>query len=306
MNIMKTSMLSIDNKIKKEEAGIPAVQMPAVSKAQSNIGMKALMFQGMQNLMANPMLAKETGVMNDEPQADNKDAAKSYVAPYSSNIAFQGKFANATKIAALAAMLTLGAASCTKENFHQEQTQIVDLESVTLAINELRKEMSEYNAAQSARDKEVLAALNSALQALFQIQASIQNQTLTIEQFQELVLGKMDNGEFQRAAILDAIMVLQQITEDSAKEAVNKILQAYQQGRIDFQTAMSQIQDLLKENNSLLKSVLAEIKSAKASADAYAKSLLAVAQEIDKNGKASLSQHIPPRTQAEAGTSAAP
>ena len=308
MNIMKTNMLSIDSKIKKEETGIPAVQMPAVSKAQSNIGMKALMFQGMQNLMANPMLAKEAGVMKDEPKAEETDSAKSFVAPYSSNIAFQGKFANATKIAALAAMLTLGAASCTKENFSQSQTQIVDTEALAAAItngvnalqqeiSELRRQIADNEAANAERDRAMLEALNNAYSQLLIINASINRvgdsvdeQNAFLVEFRNMVYGEFKNGEYQRSSIVDAIMVLQQITESEARSAVDKILKALENKQISEQEAMRQIMDLLKENNSLLRSVLSEIKSAKASADAYAKSLLTVAQEIDKNGKASLTQ----------------
>ena len=89
MNIMKTNMLLLDNRIRKDEGdNTNTVAAPVPSTVQPQTGMKALMFQGMQNLMANPSLAKEIGIMNDD-NADN--SAKST----SSNIAFQGKLSNA-------------------------------------------------------------------------------------------------------------------------------------------------------------------------------------------------------------------
>ena len=91
MNIMKTNMLLLDNKILKEDAENTAtIAAPVPSPAQAQAGMNALMFQGMKNLMANPELAREVGVMNDE-SADNTNetTAKSQNAP--SNIAFQGR-----------------------------------------------------------------------------------------------------------------------------------------------------------------------------------------------------------------------
>ena len=158
MNITKTNMLSLDNKIKKDGAVNAVVSTSAASKAQSNAGINALMFQGMQNLMANPMLAKKTGVMNDEPKAD-AEAAKSYIAPYSSNIAFQGTASKTMKTAAIAALMAIAAsfASCQKETI--TQTQIVDLTPVVNAINALRQDMSDYNNAETQRDKETQQAV---------------------------------------------------------------------------------------------------------------------------------------------------
>ena len=90
MNIMKTNMLLLDNRIRKDEGeNTVVVETPVQTAQEAKGGMKALMFQGMQNLMANPELAKEVGVMNDDTAEDN--TAKSY----GSNVAFQGKLGNA-------------------------------------------------------------------------------------------------------------------------------------------------------------------------------------------------------------------
>ena len=84
---MKTNMLLLDNKIRKDDDGQQTPVVVPQTKQSVQAGMKALMFQGMKNLMANPGLAKEAGVMNESASLKNAD---SYVAPYSSNIAFQG------------------------------------------------------------------------------------------------------------------------------------------------------------------------------------------------------------------------
>ena len=132
MNITKTNMLSLDNKIKKDGAVNTVVSSTAASKANSNAGINALMFQGMQNLMANPMLAKKTGVMNDEPKADT-ETAKSFVAPYSSNIAFQGAFAKTAKAFSIAALLALGTASLTSCS-EKDDVTIYEKESVNNVV----------------------------------------------------------------------------------------------------------------------------------------------------------------------------
>lgn len=249
MNIMKTNVLSMDNKIKKENAAPQMVQASIPARVQSNIGMKALMFQGMQNLMSNPMLAKETGVMKDEPKADETNSAKSYVAPYSSNIAFQGTFAKTAKAVSLAALLALIPASCSKYESDVKVKQVVDLTPVVNAINALREDMNRNNEAQTQRDKEAQEARQQALEALFMLQASIQANTYSIDYFRTVVEGHMENGAFQRSAILEAIMKLQGINEAAARSIVSAILSAYENGQITFEQAMAQVLGQLHTTN---------------------------------------------------------
>ena len=247
---MKTNMLSFDSKIKKEDAANVAVQASVPSKVQSNVGMKALMFQGMQNLMANPKLARETGVMNDEPKPET-EPAKSYVAPYSSNIAFQGKMINAKTMLPIASMLSLAMASCTsKTEINTKVTQIVDMDPVVQAINMLRSDLADYNISETQRDNDAYKAVLEAINGLSEIQLSIQAQTCTIKSFREMVEGHMENGEFQRSAILNAIIKLQGITEDSARRIVNTIITLYENGEITFEEAMDKLISQLKITNS--------------------------------------------------------
>lgn len=125
-------------------------QAPVESNPEK--GMNALTFMGVRNLMSNPKLAQEVGVPAEEPKSEPNADAKSYVAPYSSNIAFQGNFLKnpATKsIGALfaAAALMIGASSCEKETIYMpdptprevvvnvSQTVNVDLSALTQLIS---------------------------------------------------------------------------------------------------------------------------------------------------------------------------
>lgn len=243
MNIMKTNMLSMNNKFLKEDSGNKPVEAPVPSTTDPQKGMKALSFLGMQNLMANPKLAQEVGVMNN-----------------TSDVSFRGgKFANAAKVSAMVlgtAMAATALTSCEKDiKVSQSQTVIVDMQPVVDAIEQLRNDINENNKAETQRDKEVLEALNKALLGMYQLQTLVSNQTLTIDQFRELVLGKMENGELQRSAILDAIMVLQDKTEQAAIYAVTAIINAFENKQISFEQAMAEIQALLKDNNSLLSDI---------------------------------------------------
>ena len=242
---MKTNMLSLNNKFLKEDAGNTPVETPIPSTTDPQKGMKALSFLGMQNLMANPKLAQEVGVINNN-----------------SDMSFKGgKFANAAKVSTMVlgtAMAAAALTSCEKDiKVSQSQTVIVDMQPVVDAIEQLRNDINENNKAETQRDKEVLEALNKALLAMYQLQTLVSNQTLTIDQFRELVLGKMENGELQRSAILDAIIVLQDKTEQAAIYAVTSIINAFENKQISFEQAMAEIQALLKDNNSLLSDIKA-------------------------------------------------
>ena len=63
MNIMKINMLSLNEKMAKEKTANSAVSVPNMAATQS--GMNALTFLGLKNLMEDPQLAQETGVMKD-------------------------------------------------------------------------------------------------------------------------------------------------------------------------------------------------------------------------------------------------
>lgn len=272
MNIMKTNMLLLDNKIRKDDAeNNTSTQAPVPSTVQPNAGMKALMFQGMQNLMANPMLAKEAGVMNDEPQADNKDSAKSFVAPYSSNIAFQGKFATAAKTAALAALLTLGAASCTKDRteiikdpVHVEQNVNVDvdLSPVTALLTSiqstllqmmiqqqdngflLQDQLNEVQAlkAQLATDMKDVKAQMEAIKSVLK---TIGNKVFEIDN--HVVAGYNKNNAYHEAVIA---YLSQFMTKDEAIFYFDKLYGQVSIGAISIDQAMNEIVNKWDETNS--------------------------------------------------------
>ena len=274
---MKTNMLSLNNKFMKEDSG-NTTQAPIPSTTDPQKGMKALSFLGMQNLMANPKLAQEVGIMNT-----------------TSDVSFKGgKFSNAAKVTTAvlgAAMAATALTSCEKDiKVCQKQTVIVDVQPVVDAIVALQAQINANDKAETERQKEMLDAMYKAIASLTEIQQAIQNQTLTIDEFKAMVYGEMEDGKFQRSEILNAIMVLQGITEEAAKNLINTILIAYQNGQITFQQAMAQIQGLLKENNSLLSSILDTLNSAIDKAQEYAKALLKQAKEINKNGKATIAQ----------------
>ncbi len=283
MKIMKTNMLLLDNKMIREDAGnTTTVDAPVPSPVEPKEGMKALSFLGMQNLMANPKLAKEIGVMNgksaEEPKAD------SYVAPYSSNMAFKGGVKNVAKAVAMSAAVLMGAASLTScddvdVSLKAIQENYFDVTAILEAINRLEANQAQRDAEQAKRDQEKIDALNSVITLLLALNSKADLQNMSIEELKEQIYG-------QNEAILNAIVVLQDITKEEAKKQVDAILEAYAKGMIDFKTAMAEIQALLKTNNELLGEILSTLKDIKAAAEKaneHKDSLLTLANTVIAN-----------------------
>lgn len=116
MKIMKINLLSLDDKMAKKAADTPASE-PEIAANQT--GMNALTFLGLKNLMEDPQLGKELGVMKDDAEGEKDESAKSYVAPFSSNIAFkQGSLIkNSAKVAAGVIAGAAALTSCEKNYY---------------------------------------------------------------------------------------------------------------------------------------------------------------------------------------------
>ena len=293
MNIMKTNMLLLDNKIIKEDAGnTTTVDAPVPSPVGPKEGMKALSFLGMQNLMANPKLASKVGVMNDKSAEEPK--AENYVAPYSSNMAFKGGLKTATKALAVTAALAGAAAlqSCEKIEEHHQTVQIVDInvdaliEAITNSINSLKQEIVDLKAQLANSDvkmtamlKEMIAALTKALSILENIDKNVGNQNVSIEEFKAMVYA-------QNGAILDAIATLQSVTIEEARAQVDRILDQLAKGNIDIKEALAELQALLKINNALLGEILGvmkDIRDGVAASNEQKDSLIVLANKMIAN-----------------------
>ena len=206
MNIMKTDLLLLNNKIMKDDAENQtsvAAQVP--STVQPQAGMKALMFQGIQNLMANPELAREVGVNgeNNGDASEDKDAAKSYVAPFSSNIAFQGKF----KTIAAATLLAATAALTSCEKYYIETPPAENKTEVTVTVTNQNEMASLINLMQNYFTQALLQGqMNYELWAQYmedsnawrqQVNEKLDNMTFILQSIESLMYdanGKLDEN----------------------------------------------------------------------------------------------------------------
>lgn len=242
-----------------QETGKPQTNaIPGIEGENPQTGMNALTFEAMNNLMAEPELAQKLGVMKDAPE--QKENAENFVAPFKSNLAFQGKAGKFKTLgmAALMALTTLGGTasltSCDSDDELREvvitnnTTVNVDLSVLTELINELkalREEMAQQNKDNAEKYDKVLSMMQSML-------TLIQQQQLTNEKFQELILAN-------QKTMID-IMVSNGMKQDEANKKLDDILKAVEDGKMTAQQALQEITKLLSDISGQLSTIMQDLK----------------------------------------------
>lgn len=274
MNINSNELLLLSKKVKfGEEPTQAAAAMVTEPETVSNpqTGMNALMFQGMKNVANDPQLATELKLMNDiEPAQAEDNGAKEFVAPFKSNIAFQGK-ANKFKSVAMAAMLglaSLGAVStltsCDKTEVNQQVE--VDLSMLIDILNELKALRNDM----ANQDKEMAAKYDQLISMFQQVITMMQEQAITNAQFQALVLSNQD--------IIIDLMVNNGMKQDEANKKLDEILKAVQSGTMSIQEALDAIKNLVSDIKGMLGQAIEDFK-------AYFEQMLAKQDELINTNK---------------------
>ena len=275
MNITKTNMLLLDNnKIRKDDADNTTVAAPVPSTTEPKTGINALMFQGMQNLMANPALAKEVGVMNDDTAANS--VAKSYVAPFSSNVAFKGgKFANAFKTLAVSSAVALAAATLTSCNDKEyisvpateditnvEVNVTVDTSAMTALIGMMQSTLTQmllqqqlsYEQFQKYMEK-MDAWQKQVDQRMANLELILTNMADNIFDIKNNVKQGFDENNAYQAMIVG--MLEQFMTRDEAIALFNKLFAEVAAGNKTVSQALAEIMKELKLVNQNLDTIIA-------------------------------------------------
>ena len=279
MNIMKTNMLLLDNRIKKDDAENSTVEAPIPSPApDAKTGMKALMFQGMQNLMADPSLAKQVGIMNEDSD-DNKNNN-------ASNIAFKGVFNNA----AITAKNTATAVGNKMKQYSLAGIMMAStlLPSVLTLTGCKDRESITNISVKVDVDQQAMMALIASLQST--LTQMLLTQQMTLEEFNkymeqteawrkqveqrlanfELILTSMadnifdlnnnvkngfdENNAYQRLIIS---MLEQFMTRDEAIELFNKLFAEVASGNKSVAQALAEIMEALHLVNQNLNTIIA-------------------------------------------------
>lgn len=223
-----------DNENQNPEATTSLSETPETTQASMN----KLMFQGLKNVVSDPQLAQETGALNNvETQPKEDETAKEYVAPFKSNLAFQG---GAGKIksfatAALMGLATLGATSSLTSCIDVDQHAELDASIFASMISELqmlRQEISESNKQMAERFDKVIKMFTDFMDMYKQDQLNANTFRNKVLANQDILIGIMrDNGK----------------TEQEAKEAIEKVLAEVISGNKTVAEGIEELKNLLTD-----------------------------------------------------------
>ena len=271
MNINNEKVLLLNSKIKFGEGQPAPVSAPATSVVPTpetdkpQAGLNALTFQAMNNLTSNPKLAATVVLNNQTTNISNEENNTENVAPFKSNIAFQGgNFNNITKklknmgLASIMALSLLTAAttmtSCEdKMAWSQSQTVVIDAEGLISYLMKIVENQEKHNQIEEEQSKEMLQWL----QNIFE---EIKNGNMTEQQFYEAMLYYMETSETYIQVIINQL-VQNGHTQEEANELLQEILEQYKEGLISAQDAWNKIQDMLEQVVGLLDQMLVQFTS---------------------------------------------
>ena len=280
MNINANELLLLNKKIKFGEgvnSGVntsdpgksAAVLAPAPEANGPQSGMNALMFQGLNNVTTNPTLATELKVMNEAaPQQTEDKAANEYVAPYKSNLAFQGK-ASKMKTLAMAALMglaTLGASSaltsCDDKEYIPVYPEMPDvnvtvnidfaaIQSMFAQMQELWQKMLE----QQQITNEQLQQNNEFIKQLIEM---YKNGQADANAFYEQMYNFMMSSEANQKTIIE-LLTQNGMKQDEANKFLQEIMQEVKDGNLTAAKAWEKIVEILGDISNKLDGVFDKI-----------------------------------------------
>lgn len=297
MNI-KTNELLLLNKIKfagKENPAGTATLDPEKAGTTPDKAMQALSFKGLENLLSNPKLAQSLGVAND---VEMRKGDASYVAPFSTNVAFK---ANPGKMAKIGVGVLMGAAalgttsslqSCKpwdpRGDLNITQEVTIDMSQFTEMMAQLMTILNSINSKLDKLDKqnEILGKMQD---ALLQILGKVSNMEITIEQgFQQLFNQFILNNANQEI-IIQAIYENTQKTGEGnqtleeIKSWIQQLVKEVQDGKKTAEEAWKEIMAKLDTTNGLLSNIYNYMQQAFQKLEAYMNDMRADAKLIIHN-----------------------
>ena len=294
MNINSNELLLLNKKIKfAGEAGKPAadVTVPAPDTNTPQTGMNALMFQGLNNVVSDPQLAGELKIMKetDTAKPEDKAAANEYVAPYKSNLAFQGKASKFKSIAmaALMGLATLGATSaltsCDDTEPYRSETNItinIDLSAIQAMFAQMQA-MWQQMLEQQQITNEQLQQNNQFMQQLIEM---VQQGMISADEFYAQMYDFIMSSTANQEIIIDLI-TQNGMSQEEANSILNEILNEVRKGNLSAAEAMEKILDLLGDIKNLLAQAISDFNK-------FYEEMLAKQDELIETNKQGFEQLI--------------
>ena len=286
MNINSNELLLLKKvkfgeEVTNKPADVTALVTEPTETATPQAAMNALNFQGLNNVASDPQLATELKMMNEEeiPQQPEGES-KEFVAPYKSNIAFQGK-TSILKSAAFSALMALGMlgataslTSCDKETI--TQTVTVDMDAIVSVISQLQALLQEMKQQQQITNNQ-LTQMNAFMQQLLQ---EVKNGNLNQEQFYQKMFEYMVENNTNQQIIIDQLIQNGQ-TQADANKLLKELIAQVKAGQISAEEAWNKIQNLLGDIKGLLGQVLTSLQKA----EQDRAELISIAKDIKESSK---------------------
>ena len=213
--------------------------------------MNALMFQGLNNVVSNPDLSNATGtnlnfLKETAPEQTAENTEKEYVAPYKSNIAFQGGKFKSLALGAMMALATLGGTasltSCVEDEPPVNVSQSVSIDLTD--IMEFWQQMFELLKEQNEQNQEMNEQLNQMNQYMLQLIQLVQNGQMSANEFYEQMFNFMIINQTNQEIIIDQLIQNGQ-SQEEANQLIQQLIQDVNNGIISAQEAWEKIQALL-------------------------------------------------------------
>ena len=275
------------------EAGKPAadVTVPAPDTNTPQTGMNALMFQGLNNVVSDPQLAGELKIMKetDTVKTEDKAAQNEYVAPYKSNLTFQGKASKfkSLALAALMGLATLGATSaltsCSDDEPYKSETNItinIDLSAIQEMFAQMQA-MWQQMLEQQQITNEQLQQNNQFMQQLIEmVQQGFISADEFYEQMYDFIMSSTANQE-----VIIALLEQNGMSQEEANAILNEILNEVRNGNLSATEAMEKILDLLGDIKNLLAQAISDFNK-------FYEEMLAKQDELIETNKQGFEQLI--------------
>ena len=266
MNINANELLLLNKKVKfGETPATPAnVTIPAPETEKPQTGLNVLAFEGLKNLTSNPQLSAKIAVEQPLPEQEGKAAN----APYKNSIAFQGgKFKNLS-LAAMMALITLGAASLTscseddplKEYDGKTEINITNNVTINYSQDEAKWQamydlLLEYMEMQGSQNQDLQDQMTSLLTFMQSIMLQMQQDGANAAEFYKKMFDFIAQNLANQNIII-TLLTQNGMSQDEANMLLHDLIDKVESGQLSAAEAMKQLLELVTGIKDLLQQAI--------------------------------------------------
>ncbi len=264
MNINAKELLLLNKKIQFKEGSNPSNNQESSNSVkpeelEPKTGLNKLMFQGLKNVATDPQLSQKLGIFNNiNTEEQNPETTNNYVAPYKSNIAFQGLNGNKIKSIALGALMglaTLGAtSSLTSCSIESKQSAVVDMDEIMAILSKMTEILNQMKEDNSANN-ELLTQMNT---YMLQLIEEVKNGNLSADEFYNKMFEYMVVNQTNQELIINQL-VQNGKTQEEANQLIQQLIKDVNSGIVSAEEAWDTIQKLLGEIKDVLDDMNAKL-----------------------------------------------